>query len=140
MRINMTIDLEIDEGLYIKIDAKGKVSIKSEEPGEEAKYAPPKPPSTWAEAKQEILAERNTGGLKPSDTHHAMRELILSHKEPFTIPDFIPLHGGTQSAARQFIRLIVQNLISEGKVRQLAPHRKLGQQRGSTPALYEVVP
>ena len=150
MRINMTIDLDIDEGLYIKIDAKGKVSIKSEEPGEEAKYAPPKAPSTWAEAKQEILAERKPTakikttrtrrGAQPSAEHMAIREMMLEKREPFALSEFIPLHSGSYNTARAFMYSVVSKLVDEGKVRMREKNKPLGVRRGAIEALYEVIP
>lgn len=141
-KINMTIDLDIEEGLYIKIDAAGRVSIRAEDQqGCDAAttqeiVVPAKTISgSWYAAKQEILEERKTRRpyRRKEETRQAI-EAITHMLEPFTHQTLLEL--GIRNPWALTKKLTEQGLI---RICSVARGDRTGKRGGTTPLLFEVV-
>lgn len=141
-KINMTIDLDIEEGLYIKIDAAGRVSIRAEaQKGRDAVptqeiVVPEKTISgSWYVAKQEILEERKTRRpYRRKEETQQVIEAITHLREPFTHQTLLEL--GIRNPWALTKKLTAQGLI---RICSVARGDRTGKRGGTTPLLFEVV-
>lgn len=142
-KISMTIDLDIEEGLYIKIDSKGRVSIRAE-----SQQAQPQPidlnkMQPWAaqtlaylkdvapaSTKQEILRKRKRSTIEELKQQ---REAVLHLMQPFT-------HETLRELGIIVPKRMTTRLLREGSIRVVRSQRgRPGLRGGTSPTLFEVV-
>lgn len=140
-KISMTIDLDIEEGLYIKIDAAGRVSIRAE--GQQAQPIDLNKMQPWAaqtlaylkseapaSAKQKILQKRKRS---TNAEMRQQREAVLHLMQPFT-------HETLREIGVVVPKRMTTRLLREGSIRVVRSQRgRPGRRGGTSPTFFEVV-